>query len=70
MGHAFVRRDGDIVAGPHLFTWRQADGILLDDFLDEGLWFWGGRGFKRGENGGSGRVLPLGVEYVWMESPC
>lgn len=46
MGHAAVRRDGDVVAGMDRLARRKADGVPLDDLLSERLrlsdsW-WGG----------------------------
>lgn len=46
MGHAAVRRDGDVVAGMDRLAGRKADGVSLDDLLSERLrlshGWWGG----------------------------
>lgn len=46
MGHAAVRRDGNVVAGMDRLARRKADGVSLNDLLSERLrlsdGWWGG----------------------------
>ena len=63
VGHAVVRREGHIVAGPDLLPGRQADRVPLDDLLGQSL---GGVGcgFGRGQACRSAVVLELRVEGI------